>query len=178
MRKRTYKRVQNFEFTEHGNAQYRGGYVCLATGRSHQRLLASLWSLLAATTLATLVPGIINPRGLSGCPYVVMPYVGQVVALVSVIWTTGRFTAEGRKLRAYVRDEIVDALPMRSIVMAAFAGITTIGEAIYLTRSGIVPGVFELVMIVCGLVTVACGYVIRCTIMSCTWEDLAVADEN
>ena len=114
MRKKARERLKDFGPDDNGKMAYLGDHVRLADGHDRGRLLRSLWVACGVAVIALLAASLANPAGLSGCPYVVMPYMLQFVALVWVLWGMGRLSVAGARVRVYVRDETVGALPRRS----------------------------------------------------------------
>ena len=173
MRKRERERLKDFGAGEDGRITYLGDHVRLVGRLGRGRLLATLWGALAVAVIATVAPGAANPAGLTGCPYVVLPYMLQVVALVSLAWALGRLSValggDGR-VRVYVRDETIGALPGRCLLAAALALVCAVGEAVYLTVSSVAVGPAEVALLACEVVVV-CALVVACrTARASEWE--------
>lgn len=173
MRKKERERLGDFGPDEDGRLTYLGDHVRLVGEPGRARLLGTLWGAVAAAAVATVAPGIANPAGLSGCPYVVLPYMLQVVALVSVAWALGRLSVAlrgGERVRAYVRDETVGSLPGRSLLAAALALVCAVGEVVYLTLSATAPGPAEVALLACEAVVVCALVVVHRTAKASEWE--------
>lgn len=173
VRKRERERLRDFGQDESGKVAYLGDHVRLVGELGRSRLLGTLWAAVAVAAAATLVPGVIDPAGLSGCPYVVMPYMLQVVALVSVVWALGRLTValrRGERVRVYVRDETVGALPGRSALATALALVSAVGEAVYLTLSSLGWGPAEVAFLGCEAVAMVALVVVRRAARASEWE--------
>lgn len=175
MRKKERERLKDFQRGEDGRYVYAGDHVRLAGGTDRRRLLVTLWGACGVALLATVVAGVANPAGLSGCPYVVMPFMCQLVALVSVVWALGRLTVALRgstagRVRAYVRDETVGALPLRGAIAAACALVAAVGELVLLATGGAAVAPAEVALLSCEVVTVSALVVLRSTARAAEWE--------
>lgn len=175
MRKKERERLKDFRRGEDGRYVYAGDHVRLAGGTDPRRLLATLWGSCVAALLASVVAGVANPAGLSGCPYVVMPFMCQLVALVSVAWALGRLTvalrsaADGR-VRAYVRDETVGALPLRGAISAVCALVCAAGEVVFLATGGAAVAPAEMALLACEVVAVVALVALRSAARATEWE--------
>ena len=170
MRKKARERLKDFGPDDNGKMAYLGDHVRLTEGQDRRRLVTTLWVACGVATLAVLGASLANPAGLTGCPYVVMPYMCQFVAIVSVLWGMGRLSVAGERVRAYVRDETFGALPRRAVVAAALGLVATVGEVVLLVVSGTAPGVAELAFLACEAASVAALVVLRQVCLATTWE--------
>ena len=170
MRKKQRERPSDFGRDESGKIAYLGDHVRLAAGHDRRRLLVTLWAACGTTAAAVLGASLANPGGLSGCPYVVVPYVVEFVATVSVVWGMCRLSAAGERMRAYVRDETVGALPRRALVAAVAALACAAGEVVLLVLGAQAPGAAELVFFACQALAVVALAVLRRTCLATSWE--------
>lgn len=170
LRKKERERLKDFGRDESGKIAYLGDHVRLAAGHDRRRLLATLWAACGAGALAVVGASFANPAGLSGCPYVVLPYMAQFVAVVWVVWGLGRLTAAGERVRVYVRDETVGALPRRCVVAAALGLAAAVGETVLLAVSGAAPVAADVAFLACEAVSVAAFVVARRTCLATAWE--------
>ncbi|MCM1441257.1 MAG: hypothetical protein NC131_18940, partial [Roseburia sp.] len=74
--------------------------------------------------------------GIVGAAYVTLPYALALVCAVSVVWLMARWTIGGSELRDYVYRATVCQVKLRGWATAGFAGLTLIGEAVYLILHG------------------------------------------
>ncbi|MBM6775090.1 hypothetical protein [Olsenella profusa] len=174
MRKKERERLKDFQRGEDGHYVYAGDHVRLV-GADRRRLLAVLWGSCGVALLASAVAGVANPGGLSGCPYVVMPYMCQLVALVSVVWGLGRLTvalrdAAGGRVRAYVRDETAGALPLRSAIAIGCALVAAVGEVVFLATGGTAVAPAEIALLACEVVVVVALVALRAAVRTAEWE--------
>lgn len=170
MRKKERERLKDFGRDDDGKMAYLGDHVRLADGQDRSRLLRALWAACGAATLATLAASLANPAGLSGCPYVVMPYMLQFVAMVWVLWGMGRLSVAGERVRVYVRDETVGALPLRCVVAAALTLVAAVGEVVFLALSAAAPAAVDFAFLACEAVAVVALVVLRRLCLATTWQ--------
>ena len=170
MRKKARERLKDFGPDDNGKMSYLGDHVRLVEGQDRRRLVTTLWVACGVATLAVLGASLANPGGLSGCPYVVAPYIGQFVAMVSVLWGMGRLSVAGERVRVYVRDETFGALPRRAVVAAALGLAAVVGEIVLLAVSGAAPGAAEIVFLSCEAVSVVALVALRQACLVTEWE--------
>lgn len=170
MRKRERERLRDFGRDESGRMSYLGDHVRLAEGHDRRRLLRALWAALAVAALAVVGAALVNPAGLSGYPFVVLPYMLQFVVLVWVAWGVGRLSVAGERVRVYVRDETVGALPMRCVAAAALGLVSAAGEVVLLATSGVAPAAAEFAFLACEVVALVALVTLRRVCLSTAWE--------
>ena len=170
MRKKARERLKDFGPDDNGKMAYLGDHVRLTGGQDRRRLIATLWVTCGVAAAAVLGASFANPVSLVGCPYVVMPYIGQFVALVAVLWGMGRLTVSGERMRVYVRDETVGALPRRAVVGIAFGLVAAVGEIVYLFVVGSAPGAADIGFLACEVVSVVALVALRQTCLATEWE--------
>ena len=170
MRKKARERLKDFGLDDNGKMAYLGDHVRLVDGSSRRSLLVALWTAGGLAVAAAVGASLVNPEGLSGCPYVVMPYMVQLVALVSVVWALGRFSVAGKRVRAYVRDETVGALPLRTLVSLVLALVATVGELVFLALTDATLGAPELVFLALEVMCVVALVVLRRICLDVEWE--------
>ena len=129
--------LDHFHKNAAGEYIYSGEHYAYTTEKKpRRRALGELWVLCALAVATTLVGGCIPVPGLSGCAYVLIPYVVGVIASCSLIWTMGQLSAGGDPLREYVYLTTVKKLPHRTLITAAASCLAVLGEAVYLLRIG------------------------------------------
>ena len=170
MRKKERERLSDFGRDESGKMAYLGDHVRLADGHDRCRLLATLWAACGVATAAVVAASLANPEGLSGCPYVVVPYMLQFVTMVWVLWGMGRLSAAGERVRVYVRDETVGALPRRCVAALALGLVAAVGEVVLLATSVTAPAPADLAFLSCEVVAAAALVALRRACLATTWE--------
>ncbi|MCD8052104.1 MAG: hypothetical protein LUE89_10570 [Clostridiales bacterium] len=129
--------TDEFHRTASGEYVYTGGhYAYQGGGRSRRRAMAGLVALWAASFAATVAAGCIPGTGMQQRAYVILPYVVQMVASVSLGWGIGRLVTGGDPLRAYVYEETVGSIPRRALVAAVGAALTILGELLDVFLAG------------------------------------------
>ena len=170
VRKKERERLKDFGPDDNGKMAYLGDHVRLVAGQDRRRLAAALWAACGVGAMSVLGASLANPAGLSGCPYVVLPYVAQFVAMVSVLWGMGRFSVAGERVRAYVRDETVGALPRRAVVAAALGLVAVVGEVALLATGGSAPAAADFAFLACEAVSVVALVTLRRLCLATEWE--------
>ena len=170
MRKKARERLKDFGPDDNGKMAYLGDHVRLAGGQDRRRLVVTLWAACGAAALAVLGASLANPAGLSGCPYVVLPYIAQFVSMVAVLWGMGRFSVAGERVRVYVRDETVGALPRRCVVAAALGLVAAVGELVLLATGGSAPAAADFAFLACEAVSVVALVTLRRLCLATTWQ--------
>jgi hypothetical protein len=129
--------LNKFEKNNSDQYEYRGTiYTYDDKALSYGRWLARLWICGIVMAAAVLVNGCIPAPGMQNCIYVLLPYVLQLLAAVSVCWAIVRLTAGGAQLREYIYQATVEKLPMRTMLTAILAIAAAVGEVIFLIRNG------------------------------------------
>lgn len=129
--------LEGFQKTVGGDYAFTGpSYTYVEQGMTHRRAMAVRWALGAGAAALELLCGSFPAPGMSGCPYVLLPYAAALLSLVSVVWAVARMAYWGSPLREYVYRKTAAALPKRCMAAAAFAFVTLLGETVYLLRNG------------------------------------------
>ncbi|WP_273446997.1 hypothetical protein [Thermophilibacter provencensis] len=170
MRKKARERLKDFGLDDNGKMAYLGDHVRLAGGQDRRRLVVTLWAACGLAVVAVVGASLANPAGLSGCPYVVLPYIAQFVSMVAVLWGMGRFSVGGERVRVYVRDETVGALPRRCVVAAALGLVAAAGEVVLLATSGTAPAAADFAFLACEAVSVVALVTLRRACLDTAWE--------
>jgi len=106
-------------------------------GMSRKQAMTRLWTLSAASALFILASGCVPAAGMQNCPYVLLPYVGSALSVVSVIWLMARLSGGGDPLRDYVYKATVEQYELRSMLVIVFAALSLAGDALYLILNGV-----------------------------------------
>ena len=170
MRKKRRERLSKFGTDERGELAEIGEHVRLADGTDRRAVLVALWAPLAVAAVATVVPAALNPRGFAGCPYVLLPYVAQLMLLVSVVWALVRLTAAGERVRADVHGETAGSLPGRCVAGAVCALVTFAGEIVLLALASEAPGPVELALFVGEAACAVALLALRRSVAGIAWE--------
>lgn len=130
--------LNDIKINENGEYVYQGTYyIWNEEKKSRRRVLGELWVSCIVMLAAAVGAGCLPAPGVGNCAYVLLPYVAEVMAAVSVCWALARLSAGGNPLREYVYLATVDKLPGRVVLTAVFAGAAAVGEGIYVIKNGI-----------------------------------------
>ncbi len=134
------RRAYLSDFVPAADGSYRYGgahYRFTGTAEERKHLLRRLWILTAAACLCSVGGGLLMPpNGIGNCFYVLLPLAAEVGAFGSVVWALVRLTAAGHPVRRYVYEQTAAALPRRSLIAAAAAGVGAVGALICLLFGG------------------------------------------
>jgi hypothetical protein len=70
------------------------------------------------------------------CWYVILPYICEAAAAVSVIWAVLRLRKAEEPIREYIYKKSVRALPHRAMLCMIFAGLGFVTMVLYLAMNG------------------------------------------
>ena len=70
------------------------------------------------------------------CWYVILPYICEAAAAVSVIWAVARLRKAEDPIREYVYKKSVQPLPHRAMLCMIFAGLGFVTMVLYLVMNG------------------------------------------
>lgn len=129
--------LDSFQKGSDGTYSYQGDfYVFEPQDKGLRTELLRLWAAAAVMLGALVAAGCVGGPGTGDCFYVLMPYVINVIAGISVCWGLGRLTINKSPLRAYIYEETVGQLPARAVFSAVCACAAVLGEAVYVIRNG------------------------------------------
>lgn len=120
-----------------GEYVYTGPICSQAPGRwTWRQAMARRWVMGLAMAALAVLDGCIPVPGTANVFYVLLPYAAELVTVLMLLWAVARMAAGGERLREYVYEATVLKLPVRTALAAAFAGLTAVGEGIYLILHG------------------------------------------
>lgn len=154
-----------------GNYVYRGQmYRYTAQDLPRKAALTRGWLCAGAALAALLVNGLVPNPALSGCFYVVIPYVAGLIAACSAVWALGRITAAGEELRAYVYQETAAQLPVRCMLSVICSAAAAAGQLLYLVLHGAAGRLGLMVLFVCLQILASFGlYKLKCFSFEVRW---------
>ena len=95
-------------------------------------------SVLGVLALSMLLwAGLIRVPGMDHSIYVLLPYAAALCGSISVCWALMRLLSGGVSLRAYLYEESIEKLPIRSLFTACCCVFALAGELAYLIINGI-----------------------------------------
>ena len=117
--------LNDFHVNLAGDYVYTGAhYTYVDQGRSRDRVQRELWGLSIA-----ILPAMLN------CWYVILPYICEAAAAVSVIWAVARLRKAEDPIREYVYKKSVQPLPHRAMLCMIFAGLGFVTMVLYLVMN-------------------------------------------
>lgn len=130
--------LESFQKNQEGNYEYKGElYAWQGTGQDRRRELARLWGLCIALLGSLAGAGSVDAPGAINCAYVILPYVINLIAGISVCWGLCRLSAGGNPVRAYVWKASVEQIPGRAAFACICGGASLAGELIFVVRNGL-----------------------------------------
>ena len=137
--------LNDFQKDETGTYVYCGAvYDYKGSEKSLRSLKLRLSALGALTLIMLLWAGFIRVPGMEHNIYVLLPYAAALCGSISVCWALGRLLPGGVSLRAYLYEESIEKLPVRSIFTACCSMAALAGELAYIliNGTGVMPGGF------------------------------------
>lgn len=111
-------------------------YACAGGDAEVKALRIRLWAYAAVIAAASVISGCISAPGMQNCFYVILPYIGELCAALSVVWALARMGTDWNSIRAYVYERTVPALPRRALLASGLAAAGFIAETVFLILSG------------------------------------------
>ena len=125
--------LNDFHVNLAGDYVYTGAhYSYVDQGRSRDRVQRELLGLSVAVVLAVVAGGCSDAPAMLNCWYVILPYICEAAAAVSVIWAVLRLRKAEEPIREYIYKKSVQALPHRAMLCMIFAGLGFVTMVLYL----------------------------------------------
>ena len=129
--------LNDFHVNLAGDYVYTGAhYSYVDQGRSRDRVQRELLGLSVAVVLAVVAGGCSDAPAMLNCWYVILPYICEAAAAVSVIWAVLRLRKAEEPIREYIYKKSVQALPHRAMLCMIFAGLGFVTMVLYLAMNG------------------------------------------
>lgn len=129
--------LNDFKKNAQGEYEYQGNlYQWEVSKEERIRENVILWVVCAGMLSALMTAVCLDAPGALNCIYVLLPAAIGFVIGISVAWGMWKFTFAKSPMREYVYKHTIEALKLRSIYVIAAAGITLLGEVIYLILHG------------------------------------------
>lgn len=163
--------LENFHTDLNGEYVYEGEYYRYAgEALPYGRLKKRLGALCAAMLLAQVAAGCVPAAGMNGKFYVIMPYALCLVSTISVCWAMARLRQGGERLRAYVYEATVKALPGRALLTLVLSALCIAGELISLLSGGVeISPVGSAAFLLLHALTLLSALMIRRLLSACRW---------
>lgn len=111
-------------------------YACAADADVQRSLKRRLWACAALLPAAAVASGSIPAPGMLNCFYVILPFLFELIAAVTVAWAVVKLGRDWDAVREYVYERSVTVLPGRAAAAAVCAAAGFLCEIIYLAVSG------------------------------------------
>lgn len=123
--------------------------------------------------------GGIPAPGMQNCFYVLLPYLGEVVAAASVVWALAKLGTDWREVREYNYEKSVAVLPVRTVVTAGFAALGIVCEGIFFfANKPADKALFALLYVLLKLIVLLCALGVRAKIMQAEWDKIPKKDKS
>lgn len=136
--------LDDFQTTVSGEMIYCGAYyVYQGPAGARKAFLLKVTGSAAAAAVFSVLSGCVPAPGTLNCFYVLLPLLGSILSAVSVLWAVIRLIGGGETLREYVYTATVEELPLRTALCIGCAGLSILGELLFLLLNGAggkVPG--------------------------------------
>ena len=102
-------------------------YACALDETAQRGMRRSLRALAAVQLAAVIASGSIPAPGMQNSFYIILPFLGELIAAVSAAWAIFKLGSDWNAVREYVYERTVPVLPRRALAAAilAFLGIFT-----------------------------------------------------
>ncbi len=145
-------------------------YACQSDPDTQKKSRRRLWGCTALLLLAALLSGSIPAPGMQNCFYVILPFLGELIAAVSVVWAVVKLGRDWSAVREYVYERTVPALPGRALCVAAFAVAGILCELLYVILSGHGGQLFyAFLFVILKVISLICALTIRRKLKSLNW---------
>lgn len=162
-----------------GEYIYEGAYfTCRTAGEAQKKLRSRLWAAAAAMLLCAVAGGCIPAPGMRNCAYVLLPYVGELLAAVSVVWAFAKLGGDWARVREYTYERSVTVLPRRAALAAGFSALGAAAETVFLLHSGGGDTLFAAVYYLLKLLVFVCAVYIRRAMQRTDWENVSKNGEE
>lgn len=135
-RKNKHAYLDDFEKDLNGNYQYRGAHYLYKGAQPRGKALAGLWALCGGGAALAVAAGFV-PGATARAPFwLLLPYMGGLLAAVYAVYLLVRLTAGGEPLRAYIHEQTVQKLPGSCMLAAVLAAVTAAAQLVQLALVG------------------------------------------
>ena len=160
-----------------GEYIYSGTLYACALDETAQRGMRR--SLAAVQLAAVIASGSIPAPGMQNSFYIILPFLGELIAAVSTAWAIFKLGSDWNAVREYVYERTVPALPRRALAAAILAFLGILCECIYLALSGHGGRLFYAVLyLIFKVLSILCALVIRRAMQRTNWSKVPKCDEQ
>ncbi len=167
--KRKSKTVSSFKAGDDGKYVFMGAHF--AFSGDYARFRALLVTLSAAIAVLWVGGGFIPAPGMMNGFYVIIPYfAATLVSAALTVWAALRAVFYGERLRDYVYETTVKALPARAVATVVCAAISAVCEIVYLIINGTDGFVWTALSCAVLAAISACALLLRKTAKTSVWK--------
>lgn len=168
---RKFKFLDNFKLSADGKYIYTGDVYSLKGDWKKSYIKMSLLCFFAAASVVG--SGFINAAGMNNSFYVIVPYVGEVICLFAVLWSSVRIVYAGSRVRAYVYEPGVSRLTAGSLALGVFSLIALVGSVVFTALHGFEGKMLQCIIYwVLKLSSSALGIAVNRFVGKLEWEKL------
>lgn len=161
--------LEDFRQDINGEFVYEGDRYTLEGGNPG-KVRARLWIFSGLLAAACVLGGCLPARCMINCVYCILPYVGELIGVFTLLWAMVKLTKAGDELRGYVYEKSVGTLPQRSFVAALFAALGAIGTMLYVILNGLDTPVYTAAYFVLKIIETAAAWLIHKTVLALKWN--------
>ena len=130
--------LNDFRKNEQGEYEYQGNlYEWQGEKKEYLKNIGILLGCCVIMLTMLVLGTCLDAPGALNCIYVMFPAAISLVFGISVAWGIGRLCFAEYPMRAYIYEATFQAIPFRSMGTMISAGITIVGEVMYLLLHGI-----------------------------------------
>lgn len=165
------KYLNQFQRSASGEFVYCGNlYLYSDTAITRRRTLTSYWISAVLMLAASVAQGFLPADGMLSCVYVILPFIAGLLCAVSSVWALVKLTASKDPLREYIFASTVQALPIRAGFTLIFAGLSIIGECVFLLANGTSDNNMTFLLFALMLTETASALFLRKQSKVCRWR--------
>lgn len=130
--------LNDFTLGENGEYSYSGAkYTPTPTdGKSTKRAFGELLVISVLSLVLSVIGGCIPSAGMLNCFYVILPFIGEIATVVSVLWIMCRILYHGFPLREYVSKATAEKLSDRCRFPMIFSALGMVCTILYIILNG------------------------------------------
>ncbi|MBR6530385.1 MAG: hypothetical protein IKT43_03120 [Clostridia bacterium] len=169
--KRTSRRayLNDFRLTDDGTYSYEG---------VHYKREGSLTSTLlfsVGAAIAAIVSGLIPFEPMLNTFYVILPFLGEIICSVCLVWNVSRAVSHRETLREYIYKKSVVRVHPFCIALTVFSSLCVVTSVIFLTLYGVSNVLWTALFLLCTLISLACGVYCAKAVKKITWQKVEPA---
>ena len=172
--------LNDFHLNVAGEYVYDGAlYACTLDETAQRGMRRSLAALAAVQLVAVIASGSIPAPGMQNSFYIILPFLGELIAAVSTAWAIFKLGSDWNAVREYIYERTVPVLPRRALAAAILAFLGILCEGIHLALAGHGGRLFYAVLyFIFKVLSILCALTIRRTMLHTNWAKVPKCDEQ